>query len=63
MKIKTIKKILKRTNTVKEITIKDSTPNSVTKGMFLPIIYISEIYLLTFHKLGITIIDRKLAIL
>lgn len=57
MKIRTLKKQLKRANTVKVITLKDNTPNSQFKGMVYQFGYYPEIEELHFNKFGVTLVD------
>lgn len=57
MKIRTLKKQLKRANTVKVITLKDKTPNSQFKGMVYQFGYYPEIEELHFNKFGVTLVD------
>lgn len=58
MKIRTVKKILKRANTPKVITLKDNNPTSLTKGMYFMLNYVPEFEKLKCDKFGITIIDE-----
>lgn len=57
MKIRTLKKQLKRANTVKVITLRDKTPNSQFKGMVYQFGYYPEIEELHFNKFGVTLVD------
>lgn len=58
MKIKTLKKILKRANTTKVITLKDNNPNSLTKGMYFMINYVPECENLKYDRFGVTITNK-----
>lgn len=57
MKIRTLKKQLKRANTVKVITLKDKTPTSQFKGMHYQFGYYPDIEELHFNKFGVTLVD------
>lgn len=57
MKIRTLKKQLKRANTVKVITLKDKTPTSQFKGMYYQFGYYPDIEELHFNKIGVTLVD------
>lgn len=57
MKIRTLKKQLKRANTVKVITLKDKTSTSIFKGMHYQFGYYPEIEELHFNKFGVTLVD------
>lgn len=58
MKIRTLKKILKRANITKVITLKDNNPNSLTKGMYFMINYVPEFEELKCDKFGVTITNK-----
>lgn len=58
MKIRKLKKILKRSNTLKVIVLKDNTPTSPTKGMCFMLNYIPEFEKLKCDKFGVTIINK-----
>lgn len=58
MKIRKLKKILKRGNTLKVIVLKDNTPASPTKGMYFMLNYIPEFEKLKCDKFGATIINK-----
>lgn len=58
MKIRKLKKILKRNNTLKVIILKDNTPASPTKGMYFMLNYVPEFEKLKCDKFGATIIDK-----
>lgn len=57
MKIRTLKKQLKRANTVKVITLKDKTPTSQFKGMHYQFGYYPDIEELHFNKFRVTLVD------
>lgn len=57
MKIRTLKKQLKRANTVKVITLKDKTPTSQFKGMHYQFGYYPDIEELHFNKFGVTLVN------
>lgn len=56
MKIRTLKKILKRANTTKVITLKDG--NTLTKGMCFMLNYAPEFEKPKCDKFGVTIKDK-----
>lgn len=58
MKIRKLKKILKRSNTLKTIIFKDNTSASPTKDMYFIVNYVPEFEKLKCDKFGVTIIYK-----